>query len=199
MIVSSPNNLTGWIEVVVGPMFSGKSEELIRRLNRAAIARQPLMVFKPRIDDRYHPEDIVSHSKQSFGALPIDKARDILRHLAPDTRVVGIDEGQFFGPDLINVCEKLADSGVRVIVVGLDLDFKASPFSPMPELMAVAESVTKLSAVCSRCGAPANRSQRLNLPSNSTEQVQVGAKEAYEARCRFCFENPTHQQQGESP
>lgn len=199
MIVSSSNKLTGWIEVVVGPMFSGKSEELIRRLNRAAIARQPLKVFKPRIDDRYHPENIVSHSEQSFSAFPIDSANDILRSLSSETRVVGIDEGQFFGPELVHVCEKLADSGVRVIVVGLDLDFRGVPFSPMPELMAVAESVTKLTAVCSRCGSPANRSQRLNLPSSSNAQVQVGAKEAYEARCRFCFENPTYQPQGESP
>lgn len=181
---------TGWIEVVTGPMFCGKSEELIRRLKRATLARQRVAVFKPATDDRYDPQNIVSHSRQRFDAIPIQHASDILERLRVGTNVVGIDEAQFFGQELIAICEEMADRGVRVIIAGLDQDYRGRPFPPMPELLAIAESVTKLQAVCMRCGALATRSQRL---SQDEDQVLVGAAEVYEARCRFCFERPTNQ------
>jgi thymidine kinase len=165
-------------------MFSGKSEELIRRLRRARIARQPLQAFKPRIDDRYHASWIVSHSRSEFEAVTAESSAEIARAVAPETRVVGIDEAQFFDAGIVEVCERLADRGVRVIVAGLDQDYLGRPFEPMPALLAVAEYVTKALAICARCGAPAGRSQRLATIGG---RVAVGAGELYEARCRACF------------
>lgn len=173
----------GWIEVICGPMFSGKSEELIRRLRRAQIARQPLQVFKPAIDDRYHVTKIVSHSAASIEALPVPSSEELARLVRSDTRVVGIDEAQFFDPGVVEVAERLANKGIRVLLAGLDQDYTGKPFEPMPQLMAVAEYVTKTLAICMRCGAPAGRSQRL---VQSGGRVLVGALEAYEARCRAC-------------
>jgi len=173
----------GWIEVVCGPMFSGKSEELIRRIRRAQIARQPLQVFKPRIDDRYDPERIVSHSEASLEAVTVATPEEMARLIEVDTHVVGVDEAQFFDAGLVALSERLAARGVRVIVAGLDQDYTGRPFDPMPELLAVAEYVTKTLAICTSCGAPAGRSQRL-VPGG--ERVVVGAAESYEARCRRC-------------
>ena len=173
----------GWVEVICGPMFSGKSEELIRRLRRAQIARQPLQTFKPAIDDRYHETKIVSHSAASIEAVPVASSEELARQLRRDTRVVGIDEAQFFDPGVVELVERIARQGVRVVLAGLDQDYAGKPFAHMPELMAIAEYVTKTLAICTRCGAPAGRSQRL-VPSGG--QVLVGALEAYEARCRRC-------------
>jgi thymidine kinase len=173
----------GWIEVICGPMFSGKSEELIRRLKRAAIARQPLQIFKPKIDDRYHETKIVSHSEHSIEATPVATAADVQRLVLPETRVVGIDEVQFFDAEIVQVVERLADNGVRVVVAGLDQDYMGRPFEPIPQLLALAEYVTKSLAICSRCGAPAGRSQRMVA---SEGRVLVGAADAYEPRCRRC-------------
>jgi thymidine kinase len=175
---------SGWIEVICGSMFSGKSEELIRRLRRAKIARQKILAFKPQIDDRFDDEDIVSHDDRRIESIRVADAAEIERRVGDDVDVVGIDEGQFLGGSLPAVCERLADSGVRVIVAGLDQDYLGRPFEPMPQLLAVAEYITKTLAVCMRCGAPANRTQRI-IPSR--ERVVVGASEAYEARCRKCF------------
>lgn len=173
----------GWIEVICGPMFSGKSEELIRRLRRAHIARQPLQVFKPRIDDRYHATRIVSHSAASFEAEVVSSAAEIARAYRVETQVVGIDEAQFFDVELVPLVERLAGLGVRVILAGLDQDYTGRPFEPMPQLLAIAEYITKTLAICSRCGAPAGRSQRLVAAEG---RVVVGATETYEARCRRC-------------
>ena len=175
----------GWIEVVVGPMFSGKSEELIRRLRRAEIARQRVQIFKPVIDQRYSVSGIVSHSGLELGSELVRTAEDIMHMVEPRTEVVGIDEGQFLGEGLIAVCTKLADSGKRVIVTGLDTDFMGRPFEPMPRLLAIAEEITKLLAICMRCGNPAVHTQRLVA---SAELIVVGAGNVYEARCRRCFE-----------
>jgi len=177
---------SGWIEVICGSMFSGKSEELIRRLRRAKIARQKIVAFKPRIDDRYDDDDIVSHDDRRVESFRIDDASEILDYVDDDTQVVGIDEGQFLGQKLPEVCEALAQRGVRVIVAGLDQDYLGRPFEPMPTLLAVAEYITKTLAVCMKCGRPANRTQRIIA---SQERVVVGAGEAYEARCRHCW-NP---------
>jgi len=166
-------------------MFSGKSEELIRRLRRAKIARQKIVAFKPVIDDRYDDDDIVSHDDRRIESIRIESASEILDYVGPDIQVVGIDEGQFLGPKLPEVCEELANRGVRVIVAGLDQDFMGRPFEPMPALLAVAEYITKTLAVCMQCGKPANRTQRI---TPSTERVVVGASEVYEARCRHCFD-----------
>lgn len=174
---------TGWVEVICGPMFSGKTEELIRRLRRALFARQKIQVFKPRIDTRYDPVAIVSHSQQQLTAAPIGDARDVLAQLAADTEVVAIDEGQFFQRNLLDVVQHLSCANRRVIVAGLDQDFAGAPFEPMPELMAVAEFVTKMLAICVMCGNPAGRTQRLTRQSR---RVVVGAQEGYEARCRRC-------------
>ncbi|HXF06019.1 MAG TPA: thymidine kinase [Blastocatellia bacterium] len=174
----------GWIEVICGGMFSGKSEELIRRLRRAQIARQRVQVFKPAIDSRYSDSEIVSHSQWRIEAEVVNSAREILERVREDTEVVGIDEGQFFDLDLVDVCTTLANSGKRVIVAGLEQDYLGKPFEPMPQLLAVAEYVTKTLAICVRCGNPANFSQRL-VPS--TERVLVGASGIYEPRCRKCF------------
>ncbi len=173
----------GWIEVVCGPMFSGKSEELIRRLRRAQIARQPLVIFKPKIDDRYHESRIVSHSQASIEARVVESSSDIARGVRSDTRVVGIDEAQFFDAEIVDVVERLAARGMRVVLAGLDQDYTGRPFEPMPQLIAVAEYVTKMLAICMRCGAPAGRTQRM---SASGARIVVGAAEAYEARCRNC-------------
>jgi thymidine kinase len=178
-----PRNV-GWIEVICGSMFSGKTEELIRRLKRAQIAQRNVQIFKPRIDDRYDLERIVSHSAQHLESVPLERAEEILRRVEAGTEVVGIDEVQFFGPEVVPVCESLAERGLRVIVAGLDQDYKGRPFEPMPHLMAVAEYVTKELAICMVCGNPANRSQR--IVSNS-DRVVVGSTGAYEARCRKCF------------
>lgn len=182
-VVHITHGETGWIEVVCGPMFSGKSEELIRRLRRAQIARQPLQVFKPKIDDRYHATKIVSHSSQAIEATIASSSQEIAEAIRSDTRVVGIDEVQFFDKGIVELCERLAARGMRVVVAGLDQDYTGAPFEPMPQLMAVAEYVTKALAICSRCGAPAGRSQRL-LGGDTV--VAVGAAESYEARCRRC-------------
>ena len=176
---------TGWIEVICGSMFSGKSEELIRRLRRAKIAKQRVVAFKPKIDDRYDEDDIVSHDDRRIESIRVGDAVEVLDYVGPDVQVVGLDEAQFLGPDLVEVCETLAESGVRVIVAGLDQDYLGRPFEPMPALLAVAEYITKTLAVCMKCGKPANRTQRI-IPSK--ERVVVGASEAYEARCRHCFD-----------
>lgn len=173
---------TGWIEVIVGPMFSGKTEELIRRLRRAMYAKQNVAIFKPTIDTRYDAIEIVSHSKQSIKAHPVEDVSAILEPEFADVEVVGIDEAQFFSRDLVSVCQQLADRGVRVIVAGLDMDYRGIPFEPMPALMAVAEFVTKSLAICVVCGNPAGRSQRIVRES---ERVMLGAIESYEPRCRL--------------
>jgi thymidine kinase len=178
----------GWIEVIVGPMFSGKSEELMRRLRRAEIARQRVQIFKPAIDERYAANEIVSHSGLGMRSDNVLSAPDILAKVETRTEVVGIDEAQFLGEELIRVCTNLADAGKRVIVAGLDTDYRGRPFEPMPHLLAVAEEITKLLAICVRCGNPAVHTQRL---VESEELIVVGASGAYEARCRRCFEpNP---------
>ncbi len=174
----------GWIEVIVGSMFSGKSEELIRRLKRANIARQKVQVFKPKIDDRYSIEEIASHSGLKHISLPVTTAKELLAAIEPDTQVVGIDEGQFFDKEIVNAVNFLANSGKRVIVAGLDQDFMGKPFEPMPQLLSVAEFITKTHAICVKCGATANYSQRT---VNSEALVEVGASDKYEARCRQCF------------
>jgi thymidine kinase len=176
---------TGWIEVVCGPMFSGKSEELIRRLRRARIARKRVQVFKPRIDDRYSHEEIVSHADQRMASEVVDGAQDILGILDWRTQVVGIDEANFMGPALVEVAERLADSGKLVIIAGLDTDYLGRPFPPIPELLARAESITKTLAICMRCGNPAKHTQRL---VESEDLIVVGATGMNEARCRRCFE-----------
>ncbi len=173
----------GWVEVICGPMFSGKSEELIRRVRRAQIARQPLQVFKPRIDDRYHATRIVSHSAVSIEAQVVSDSQEMARLVSAEAKVVGIDEAQFFDTGLVPLVERLALGGVRVILAGLDQDYTGRPFEPMPQLLAIAEYITKTLAICSRCGAPAGRSQRL---VGTGDQVVVGADETYEARCRRC-------------
>ncbi|MBP8970504.1 thymidine kinase [Myxococcota bacterium] len=173
------------LEVICGPMFSVNSEELIRRLRRSKITKQRVMVFKPRIDDRYSEDRIVSHSEQSLDAQVVSSPEEIWEMLDDRTEVIGIDEVQFFDKSIVALCERLANLGRRVIVAGLDLDYKGVPFEPVPQLMAVAEYVTKTLAVCHRCGAPASRTQRI---VRSEERIVVGALNAYEARCRRCFE-----------
>jgi len=175
----------GWIEVIVGPMFSGKSEELIRRLRRAEIGRQRVQIFKPLIDQRYAKNEIVSHSGLEIRSESVRTAAEVLEKVEARTEVVGIDEAQFLGEELVEVCTKLADMGKRVIVTGLDTDFLGRPFEPMPRLLAVAEEITKLLAICMRCGNPAVHTQRLVA---SEDLIVVGAAGMYEARCRRCFE-----------
>lgn len=187
---------TGWIEVIVGCMFSGKTEELIRRLNRARYATQRVVVFKPKIDTRFSQAHAASHSGLRFPCEPVDHPSDILR-LVGDAQVVGIDEAQFFDASLVEVAERLADEGRRVVIAGLDQDYRGEPFEPIPELMAVAEYVTKTLAVCVVCGAPANRSQRL-VPRDV--RVVLGASESYEARCRLHWDpDPKASQQQSLP
>ncbi|WP_242926584.1 thymidine kinase [Pontibacter vulgaris] len=173
----------GWIEVICGSMFSGKTEELIRRLNRAKIAKQKVEIFKPALDKRYHDEDVVSHNANAIRSSPIDFAQDMLL-LGGSCDVVGIDEAQFFDEGLAEVCVKLANSGVRVIAAGLDMDYLGKPFGPMPALMAVAEYVTKVHAICVQCGDIATYSFRSDA---SEQQVLLGETDSYEARCRHCF------------
>jgi thymidine kinase len=175
----------GWMEAICGPMFSGKSEELIRRLRRASIARKRVQVFKPTIDDRYSSSEIVTHNDNRMRSDSVSSASEILERVDWRTQVVGVDESNFFGPDLVAVASQLADGGKQVIVAGLDTDYMGRPFQPMPDLLAVAESITKTLAICMRCGNPAKHTQRL---VESNELIFVGAAGAYEARCRRCFE-----------
>ncbi|UOE50401.1 thymidine kinase [Mucilaginibacter sp. SMC90] len=179
------SELGGSIEVICGSMFSGKTEELIRRLNRARIARLKVEIFSPKADTRYGEDAIISHNASKITSTPVDSASAILL-LASDAHVIGVDEAQFFDDELPEVCTVLANRGVRVIVAGLDMDFKGRPFGSMPAIMAIAESVTKLQAVCVRCGNPAQYSYRL-VHDNS--KILLGEKESYEPRCRACYNN----------
>jgi thymidine kinase len=179
-----PHANAGWVEVIAGSMFSGKSEELIRRLRRAKIARQKVQVFKPELDSRFSNNHIVSHSEMRHESARSQSAAEILAKVDPDTEVVGIDEGQFFDNNLVEVANTLARRGVRVIIAGLDQDYTGKPWEPMPQLLAIAEYITKTHAICMRCGQPANYSQRT---FQSEERVAVGAADKYEARCRKCF------------
>ena len=179
-----PRSNAGWVEVIAGSMFSGKSEELIRRLRRARIARQKVQVFKPELDSRFSDNHIVSHSEMRHESANSRSAAEILTKIDPDTEVVGIDEGQFFDNDLVQVANELARRGVRVIIAGLDQDYTGKPWEPMPQLLAIAEYITKTHAICMKCGQPANYSQRT---FESEERVAVGASDKYEARCRRCF------------
>jgi thymidine kinase len=181
-IMTSP---VGWIEAICGPMFSGKSEELIRRLRRAGVARKRVQVFKPAIDDRYSLDEIVSHGDQRMKSVAVAGAKEILDRIDWRTQVVGVDESNFFGPDLVEVAGQLADTGKQVIVAGLDTDYLGRPFPPMPDLLCLAESITKTLAICMRCGNPAKHTQRL---VESDDLIVVGAAGMYEARCRHCFE-----------
>ncbi|MDQ3220791.1 MAG: thymidine kinase [Acidobacteriota bacterium] len=165
-------------------MFSGKSEELIRRLNRARIARQKVQVFKPMIDARYSQEEIASHSGQKHISIPVTTAAELMKKIEPDTQVIGIDEGQFFDMELIEAVNELANAGKRVIIAGLDQDYTGKPFEPMPQLLSTAEYITKIHAICVKCGATANYTQRT---VESEQLVEVGAADKYEARCRKCF------------
>jgi thymidine kinase len=182
--ISHLRTTPGWIEVIAGSMFSGKSEELIRRLRRAKIARQKVQVFKPGIDLRYSHDHIVSHSEMRHESSTVETAAELRARVEPGTEVVGIDEGQFFDNELVAVANELADRGLRVIIAGLDQDYTGKPFEPMPQLLAIAEYITKTHAICVRCGQPANYSQRT---FESEERVAVGAGGMYEARCRRCF------------
>jgi thymidine kinase len=173
----------GWIEVICGSMFSGKTEELIRRLTRAKIARQKIKIFKPALDKRYHLENIVSHNENSIEATPVNLSSEIIA-LSENAEVVGLDEAQFFDESIVSVCDELANSGKRVIIAGLDMDYLGKPFGCMPQLMAIAEYVTKVHAICMVCGEVASHSYRLS-PSN--ERVLLGETDLYEARCRRCF------------
>jgi len=181
-IVTGP---LGWIEVICGPMFSGKSEELIRRLRRARIARKRVQVFKPALDDRYSVDEIVSHGDQRMKSQVVATTREMLEKLDWRAQVIVIDESNFFGSDLVELAQQLADTGKQVIVAGLDTDYLGRPFPPMPELLCLAESITKALAICMRCGNPAKHTQRL---VESSDLIMVGASGIYEARCRRCFE-----------
>lgn len=181
----------GWLEVICGCMFAGKTEELIRRINVLSYARKNILVFKPKIDDRYSTTEIASHAGSKVPCIVISEAKEILNHVNYDTDVVAIDEVQFFDEDVVDICEYLADSGLRVMVAGLDKDFRGEPFGVLPDLLTRAEFVTKLTAVCAKCGAPATRTQRIinGKPASFNDPiVLVGAKEAYEPRCRHCHE-----------
>ena len=189
-MIRIPPQRGGWLEVICGPMFSGKSEEMIRRLRRAEIAGQSVVIFKPRIDDRYDAADVVSHAGARMRGVPVSSVAEVVEH-AKGFDVVGIDEVQFFEPSIVPLALDLADRGVRVVVAGLDQDFRRLPFGPIPELLSHAEFVDKLQAVCHRCGGPATTTQRLvdGRPAPySGETVLVGAAEQYEARCRGCHE-----------
>jgi thymidine kinase len=175
----------GWIEVITGSMFSGKTEELIRRLKRAKIAKQQVEIFKPRIEVRYSVEEVVSHDENAIHSTPVDSSANILL-LATGVQVVGIDEAQFFDDGLVDVCNQLADSGVRVIIAGLDMDYKGVPFGPIPGLMSIAEYVTKVHAICVRCGNLANYTHRL---SEDDKLIVLGETDIYEPLCRICYAN----------
>lgn len=180
---------TGWIEVICGSMFSGKSEELIRRVHRVQIARKKVQVFKPTVDSRFAVQYIYSHNGSKIEAINIGKPKELLLKLDPDTEVIAIDEAQFYSDDIISICQKLADQGKRVIIAGLDQDFRGEPFGPTPKLLAIAEYIDKLQAICMVCGNPAFRTQRLvnGEPAKySDPTILIGAKESYEARCRKC-------------
>ena len=179
-----PRATTGWVEVIAGSMFSGKSEELIRRLRRAKIARQKVQVFKPEIDTRFSQDHIVSHSEMRHESANIRSAAEVLAKVEADTEVVGIDEGQFFDNELVSAANELAQRGIRVIIAGLDQDYTGKPWEPMPQLLAIAEYITKTHAICMKCGQPANYTQRT---VESEERVAVGGGDMYEARCRRCF------------
>ena len=186
------NRKFGWIECICGSMFSGKSEELLRRIKRGVIAKQKVLLFKPSIDNRYDENRVSTHNGNSYDSISIEKSSDIL-NFVKDTKydIIGIDDIRFFDNDIVKIINKLADDGIRVIVAGLDMDFKAEPFHPMPEIMAISEMVTKLHAVCNKCGKEASRSQRLinGKPAKYDDPVVViGASESYEARCRHCHE-----------
>lgn len=181
---SRPAN-QGWIEVIVGCMFSGKTEELIKQVRRAHIAKLNVQTFKPRIDSRYSAEDVMSHNQNRAAAFPVNDAAEMASLILPGTQVVAIDEGQFFGDDLVDIASSLAEEGRRVIIAGLDTDWRGRPFGPMPQLMAVAEVVRKQHAICRVCGGPASRTQRLTA---AMEDIVVGSTEAYEARCRRDFD-----------
>jgi len=174
----------GRVEVIAGSMFSGKTEELIRRVRRAVLARQKVQAFKPLVDNRYDAKRIVSHNELNIDAIPIATSKELEHDILPETKVVAIDEAQFFDEGIVKVVNRLADEGKRVIVAGLDQDFRGEPFGPMPQLMAVAERVLKVHAVCTKCGADACRSQRV---VSDEAQVRVGGTDAYEARCRACY------------
>lgn len=175
---------SGWIEVVCGSMFSGKTEELIRRIKRAKIANQKVLIFKPKRDVRYGTDVVVSHDENKFESIPVETSLEILQHIG-DANVIGIDEAQFFDEDLPAVCQKIAIRGGRVIIAGLDMDFRGVPFGPMPNLLAVAEYITKVHAICPHCGNLATHSYRLTA---ETETVVLGEKDKYEPRCRVCYE-----------
>jgi thymidine kinase len=186
---SEPNS--GWVEVVCGSMFSGKTEELIRRVRRAQIARQKVQVFKPAVDTRYSKAQVTSHNGMQVQAVPVKSTAQLREQIAPDTTVVALDEAQFFDGGVVALCDELAARGVRIIVAGLDMDFRGEPFGPMPDLMARAERVDKLQAICVTCGGPASRTQRLinGRPAAYDDPIiLVGASEVYEARCRGCHE-----------
>ena len=186
MMMDIVHKHTGWIEVICGSMFSGKTEELIRRLKRAEIARQKVKIFKPKIDKRYSDSDIVSHNEQKISSQVVDNANEIIP-LALEAHVVGVDEAQFFKSDLVDVCNTMANMGKRVIVAGLDMDYKAEPFGPIPKLLSIAEYITKTHAICVVCGNPANYTYRT---TDEKGQVLLGASDKYEARCRNCFIPP---------
>jgi thymidine kinase len=192
----------GWIEVICGSMFSGKTEELIRRLRRAQIAKQEVQVFKHTIDTRFAEREVTSHNGVQIDAIPVEDAAQVQEMLTPDANVVAIDEAQFFEDEVVSLCEDLADQGVRVIVAGLDMDFRGEPFGPIPALMARAEQVHKLQAICVKCGGPASRTQRLidgKPAAYSDPVIFVGASEVYQARCRGCHEvRPTTEADSEA-
>lgn len=181
--VINPQSRSGWIEVIVGSMFSGKTEELIRRLNRAKLANQRVEIFKPKIDTRYSVEDVVSHNENAIQSTPVDTSINILM-LSSNVDVIGIDEAQFFDKELTKVCDELANQGVRVIVAGLDMDYKGSPFGPMPDLLATAEYITKVHAICMKCG---NLAQYTHRKTHDDKRVVLGEKNIYEPLCRNCF------------
>ncbi len=183
----------GWVEVICGPMFSGKSEELIRRVTRSQIARIPVQVFKPQLDDRYAATEIVSHSALKVAAIPVEDSLQLLKAVAESTQVIGIDEGQFFDDGLVDIVDNLAATGKQMIVAGLDTDYLRRPFEPIPALCDRAEYVTKMLAVCHRCGGPALYTQRI---VQSDDLVVLGAQDSYEARCRMCYD-PTEPEQPE--
>ncbi|HBH47878.1 MAG TPA: thymidine kinase [Bacteroidales bacterium] len=185
--VINPRNRSGWIEVIVGSMFSGKTEELIRRLRRAKLANQKVEIFKPQIDTRYSEQEVVSHDENAIRSTPVDSAVNILM-LSGDVEVVGIDEAQFFDKGLIDVCNKLSNQGIRVIVAGLDMDYLGNPFGPIPDLLAIAEYITKVHAICVRCG---NLAQYTHRKTTEEKRVVLGEKETYEPLCRKCFQIAT--------
>ncbi|MBI1859369.1 MAG: thymidine kinase [Deltaproteobacteria bacterium] len=181
----------GWVEVICGSMFSGKTEELIRRIKRAQIAKQKVQIFKPVIDNRYSAEHVTSHSAMKLDAINIERPDQLMELVDDNTRIVGIDEAQFLSPTIVDVTQRLANRGLRVIVAGLDLDYQGQPFGSMPNLMAIAEMVTKMSAICTVCGNPASRTQRRFVSQEGGPgTILVGAEDLYEARCRRCYEHP---------